>query len=47
MQHGVADNYAPVVFFTHKTDEMSMRKALHEIETLDVVHSVDAVIRVL
>lgn len=47
MQHGVADNYAPVVFFTHKTDETSMRKALHEIETLDVVHSVDAVIRVL
>lgn len=47
MQHGDAEGYAPVVFFTHDTDERSMRKALAEIEKLNVVKSVDSVIRVL
>lgn len=47
IQHGDAEGHTPFVFFTHRTDEASMRQAIAEIEKLDVVLSVDSVMRVL
>ena len=47
MQHGDADGYAPVVFFTHMTTENAVKKALDVIVGLPDVISLDSLIRVL
>ena len=47
IQKGKHKEFARVVFLTHKTSELSMKKALKELERLKVVDSIESVIRVL
>ncbi|HEY8444080.1 MAG TPA: homoserine dehydrogenase [Clostridia bacterium] len=47
IQKGKNNEFARVVFLTHKTSELSMKKALKELEELKVVDSIESVIRVL
>ena len=46
IQKGRGQDPVSVVFVTHSAREQSMRDALRQIESLDVVHSVASVIRV-
>lgn len=47
MQHGDAEDCAPVVFFTHTTNEAAVKKALQALTGLKEVKSFDSLIRVL
>jgi homoserine dehydrogenase len=47
IQKGKHKEFARVVFLTHKTSELSMMKAINELKKLEVVDSVESVIRVL
>lgn len=46
IQLGDADGVAPITFVTHKAYEQSLQKAMADIAKLDVVYSVENVIRV-
>jgi len=46
MQQQVESGKASIIFLIHKTEEDSIRKAIEAIKELDVVSSVDAIIRV-
>lgn len=47
IQKGKHKEFARVVFLTHKTSELSMKKALQELKDLKEVDSIESVIRVL
>lgn len=46
LQIGDGNGYAPITFITHKARELEMREAIEEISKLDVVKSVENIIRV-